>query len=177
MLPRILFPMYFGGQLKWFRQCGTIWCPIQGRVAATNEKNHPFQKVHRRARNGLSRRRPVSHWGAIIPSQCDVAIVMPTFTSCLRPKALSRRRSRSTPLRRQRRDPRPEEPGQSHLMNGTFCAIRPATKATSRDRRSSLATTTLHFALWPRERRRKLGPALQGIGAFAGFGLDELGND
>src|SRR5713226_2662437 len=34
----------------------------------------------------------------------------------------------------------------SATMNGTLCAIRAATKATSRDRRSSLATTTLHFA-------------------------------
>ena len=33
----------------------------------------------------------------------------------------------------------------SATMNGTRCAIRPATKATSRDSRSSLATTTLHF--------------------------------
>src|SRR5258707_14541031 len=34
----------------------------------------------------------------------------------------------------------------SATMKGTRRAIRPATKATSRDRRSSLATTTLHFA-------------------------------
>jgi signal transduction histidine kinase len=30
-------------------------------------------------------------------------------------------------------------------MKGTRWAIRPATNATSRDKRSSLATTTLHF--------------------------------
>jgi hypothetical protein len=32
-------------------------------------------------------------------------------------------------------------------MNGTRWAIRPATKATSRDNRSSLDTTMLHLAL------------------------------
>jgi hypothetical protein len=36
----------------------------------------------------------------------------------------------------------------SATMNGTRWAIRPATKATSRDNRSSLATTTLHFLLF-----------------------------
>jgi hypothetical protein len=34
----------------------------------------------------------------------------------------------------------------SATMNGTRWAIRPTTKATSRESRSSLATTTLHFA-------------------------------
>jgi hypothetical protein len=36
----------------------------------------------------------------------------------------------------------------SATMKGTRCAIRPATKATSRESRSSLATTTLHFAVF-----------------------------
>ena len=65
----------------------------------------------------------------------------------------------------------------SATMNGTRCAIRPAMKATSRDRRSSLATTTGHFAVRRcRERGGKLRPAIQGVGSLARFDLDELGD-
>ena len=62
-------------------------------------------------------------------------------------------------------------------MKGTRWAIRPATKATSRDNRSSLATTTLHFAAFAAASCGKLRTPVQGIAALATFGLDVLGLD
>ena len=66
----------------------------------------------------------------------------------------------------------------SATMNGTRCAIRPATKATSRDSRSSLETRTQHFAaLAAGQGGGELRPAVERVGALAGLGLDELGDD
>jgi hypothetical protein len=66
----------------------------------------------------------------------------------------------------------------SATMNGTRCAIRPATKATSRDRRSSFETKTQHFAALAQARGgRELWPPVDRVGALAGLGLDELGDD
>ena len=64
----------------------------------------------------------------------------------------------------------------SATMKGTRWAIRPATKATSRERRSSLATTTLHFAsLCGGQGGRQLRAPVQGVGPLPGFGFDEFG--
>ena len=60
-------------------------------------------------------------------------------------------------------------------MNGTRCAISPEMKATSRERRSSLATTTGHLALRAASKRGgELRTAVERIGAFAGLHLHEL---
>ena len=63
-------------------------------------------------------------------------------------------------------------------MNGTRCAISPATNATSRESRSSLDTRTQHLrGLGRSQRGGELGPPVERVGALAGFGLDELGDD
>ncbi len=63
----------------------------------------------------------------------------------------------------------------SATMNRTRWAIRPATKATSRDNRSSLATTTLHFScLRRRQGSCQLRTPFQRVGPFATFEFDEF---
>ena len=66
----------------------------------------------------------------------------------------------------------------SATMNGTRCAIRPDTNATSRESRSSLETRTQHLAVRAgAERGCELRPPIERVGALAGFGLDVLGDD
>ena len=66
----------------------------------------------------------------------------------------------------------------SAAMKGTLEAISPAMKATSRESRSSLATTMeQRDLLGSRQGCRELWPALQRIGAFASLDLDELARD
>src|SRR4051812_29052749 len=68
----------------------------------------------------------------------------------------------------------------SATMNGTRCAMRPATNATSRDSRSSFETRTLHLAVRAAARAAAswgLGASVERIGALAGLGLDELGDE
>jgi hypothetical protein len=63
-------------------------------------------------------------------------------------------------------------------MNGTRWAISPATKATSRESRSSFETKTAAFGdLCGGQRRRELRPAIEGISALARFGLDIFADD
>ena len=63
-------------------------------------------------------------------------------------------------------------------MNGTRWAIRPATNATSRDRRSSFDTTTLHLALRAAANAAaSLRPAVQGVGALPRFRLRVFADD
>jgi hypothetical protein len=57
-------------------------------------------------------------------------------------------------------------------MNGTRRAIRSEMNATSRDSRSSFATTTDALAFFA-----KAGAAVERVGALPGFDLDELGED
>jgi hypothetical protein len=55
----------------------------------------------------------------------------------------------------------------SATMNGTRCAIRPATKATSRESRSSFDTNTLHFALLAAaSAASELRPPIEGVRAL-----------
>jgi hypothetical protein len=55
-------------------------------------------------------------------------------------------------------------------MNGTRWTIRPAMKATSRERRSSLATTTGQTG----KGGRQLRPSIESICSLSGFDLGEL---
>ena len=60
-------------------------------------------------------------------------------------------------------------------MNGTFCAIKPLMKATSRDNRSSLATRTGHFALRARQRGGQLRTPVERVAAaLARLDFDEF---